>query len=338
MSECGVTPRALPRICVIAVYFGPLPAWFGLWLTSCAANPEIDFIFVSDQEVNEPPANMRVISESLADVRGRLANVCGTEVCLGRTYKLCDYKPFLGSAYAEELKGYDYWGFCDIDLVFGDLARYFRDLEVWRYDKFLPLGHLFLVRNEPRATELWRLTLRGEQVWRNVVNTEDNCAFDETSFNDICIEHGVPTCWEHPFADVIPRRKRFTLGARTVIRNGHFDYALTHYGNYNQQVFWWRDGRTGRAALVDDDVLEEEFMYVHFQKRHFGRDDVHVAPGDGFFLGAEGFYPMDNYANFRRIVALVNPYNALNDTLQEVLLYARALASRVKRVLLNDRR
>ncbi|WP_322153446.1 DUF6625 family protein [Paratractidigestivibacter sp.] len=307
--------RELPRICIVAAYFGPLPPWFSLWLASCEANRKIDFLLVTDQDVFDAPGNMRVISEGLEDVREHLRKACGAEVCLERPYKLCDYKPLFGSAYAEELVGYDYWGFCDVDLVFGDLARYLQELKVWRYDKFLPLGHLFLVRNEPSATEAWRLPLRGEQVWRTVVATEENHAFDEVSFNGICLEHAIPTCWEHPFADVTPRQHRFTLGARTEVRDGRFGYALGRYKNYRRQVFWWRGGRTGRTALSAGHAVEDEFMYVHFQKRHFTSEQVRVAPGDDFYFGSEGFFPMSNFNNLWCAVAVANPYGGLTDSI-----------------------
>ena len=39
-----------------------------------------------------------------------------------KAYKLCGCKPFYGVIHKEELRGYDYWGFGDIDLIYGDLS------------------------------------------------------------------------------------------------------------------------------------------------------------------------------------------------------------------------
>ena len=43
------------------------------------------------------------------------------QVTLDRPYKLCDFKPAYGFIFGEYLKEYDYWGHCDIDIVWGDL-------------------------------------------------------------------------------------------------------------------------------------------------------------------------------------------------------------------------
>ncbi len=43
------TTAALPSVCIVAVYFGSPPPWINLYLTSCAHNPSIDFLIVTDQ-------------------------------------------------------------------------------------------------------------------------------------------------------------------------------------------------------------------------------------------------------------------------------------------------
>lgn len=320
----------VPSTCVMAVWFGLLPAWFGLWLESCKANPEVSFLIVTDQEIGNVPANVHVLSGTLLDVRERLSAVCGVPVQLSRPYKLCDYKPFMGSAFADELRGYDYWGFCDIDLVFGNLTSYFRDLNLGKYDKFLPLGHLFIVRNKPEITESWRLPLHDEEIWRRIVSTEENCAFDETFFNEILLEHKFDVCLDHPFADITTRQSRFALGARTCVRNGHFEYGIRRYENHNQQVFWWRDGHAGRTSLVQGRAVEDEFMYVHFQKRRFSIEQVNVVPGENFYFGSKGFFSAKDYNDTQRVIATVNPYKYPMDSIEGMLFYIRAIAGKAK--------
>lgn len=329
--------KALPRICIMAVYFGPLPAWFALWAASCADNPDIDFLIVTDQEPGELPANVRLQPETLGGVRRRLELALGCEVALERPYKLCDYKPFMGLAFADELTGYDYWGFADLDLVFGDLEGFFRYEDLWRYDKFLPLGHLFLFRNSSEVNKRVKLPVHGEELWQRVVGSDENQAFDECGINEIYAEHGFPAYMGHPMADITIAQRRFTLGFRFDMRDGRYQAStLRRYPNYKRQVFYWRDGRTGRLALDHGEVVDEPFLYVHFQKRHFTKGMVRARPGDDFYLGSEGFVPMAEFDAGAAFEA-VNPHDTLAETLRgSVLLYVRRILGAARRALLGS--
>lgn len=305
--------RLLPRIRVMAVYFGKLPAWLGLWLASCERNPDIDFLLVTDGEVETLPENVAVLSETLDGVRRRLERSLGVPVCLSRPYKLCDYKPFLGLAFADELAGYDYWGFSDLDLVLGDLETFFTKEGLERYDKFLPLGHLFLFRNASEVNERVLLPVGGRELWRSVVGSESNQAFDEVGINAIYAEHGFPAYMGHPMADITIAQRRFTLGFEFVLRDGRYETRpFKRYRNYRRQVFYWRDGHTGRFALDHGRDIDEEFLYLHFQKRHFAKEMVRVAPGQNFYVGPDGFYPMEDYGPASAI-DVVNAYHPLEE-------------------------
>lgn len=303
----------LPRICIMAVYFGELPAWLGLWLASCERNPDIDFLLVTDQEVDALPGNVRLLGETLEGVRNRIGRSFGVPVCLSKPYKLCDYKPFLGLAFADELAGYDYWGFSDLDLVLGDLETFFAEEGLERYDKFLPLGHLFLFRNTPQVNERVLLPAGGRELWRSVVGSESNQAFDEAGINEIYAEHGFPAYMGHPMADITIAQRRFTLGFEFVLRGSRYETRpFKRYRNYRRQVFYWRDGRTGRFAIDRGRDVDEEFLYLHFQKRHFAKEMVRVTPGQNFYLGPDGFYPMEDY-DPASAIGVVNAYHPIEE-------------------------
>lgn len=310
-----------PSVCILATYFGPLPPWFGLWATSCGTNPTVDFVVVTDQCVDGLPSNVRLFPETLENAKRRIEAVAGEPVALNRPYKLCDYKPLFGDAYEDILDGYDYWGHSDIDLYFGDLRKYFDELKLSAYDKFLPLGHLFLYRNTREVNSRWRLSLDGVQVWREVISSDDIFAFDERAINDIYFENGFPIYQGHPFADVATQRKRFILGKK--------------YGNYPKQVFYWKDGRAGRYASDRGNFLDEEFLYVHFQKRPIPAELVEAKPGQSFYLGSRGFIPM-HVTEVDRAFDLVNPYNPVGERIEGALLQARRKAGMIKRNMMHE--
>lgn len=321
MNENDNVPvDCLPSVCILATYFGPLPPWFELWAASCEANPTVDFVVVSDQRVDELPSNVRLLTESLEDAKRRIETAVGETVSLNRPYKLCDYRPFFGEAYGDILEGYDYWGHSDLDMYFGDLRSYFNNLNLSAYDKFLPLGHLFLYRNTMEVNSRWRLPLGDVKIWRKVISSDDLFAFDERAINDIYVENGFSIYTGHPFADIATQRRRFILGKK--------------YGNYPRQVFYWRNGKAGRYAFDHGELLDEEFLYVHFQKRSIPCEMVKANPGEPFYLGSGGFVSM-NEMDVEQAFDLVNPYSPVGECIEGALLKARRKAGLIKRNMMH---
>ena len=58
---------------------------------------------------------------SLADLAGEISVVLGFDVLLQDPYKLCDLKPIWGYVFRDLLENYDFWGYSDVDVVYGDL-------------------------------------------------------------------------------------------------------------------------------------------------------------------------------------------------------------------------
>ena len=147
----------MTRIAIIGVYFGTLPNYFNLWMQSCAANSSIDFKLITNVQVQNPPTNLEVIPMTLAKMKALAERKLNMKLCLDTPYKCCDYKPVYGLIFEDYLASYDYWGHCDLDLIFGDLRGFFDRYHLEQYDKFLPLGHLSLFRNTRECNERFRL-------------------------------------------------------------------------------------------------------------------------------------------------------------------------------------
>lgn len=167
------------KVCVICVYFGTFPNYFDLYLKSCEQNTTIDFLFVTDQKINNTPKNFKVLYTTLDEFRNLALTKMGFEVALSTPYKLCDYKPVYGLILEDYLEGYDYWGHSDCDLIWGDI-RYFIDAyHIEEYDKFLPMGHLSLYRNTKKCNDFYMLS--GSEIgdYKHVYFTNESCLFDE---------------------------------------------------------------------------------------------------------------------------------------------------------------
>ena len=115
----------MKKICLISVYFGKLPKYFQLWLDSCKGNPNVDFlVFIDDRTEFRYPDNVKRYFMSFEEVRTRFQLLFDFKIQLNTPYKLCDYKPAYGEAFIDYIDGYDFWGYCDIDIIWGDIRKY----------------------------------------------------------------------------------------------------------------------------------------------------------------------------------------------------------------------
>lgn len=289
----GTHPRE--SVCIAAVYFGKLPEYFDLFLASCAANPSIDFLVFTDQPAPMLPQNVQFVRFSLESFASRAEEKLGLKVCLNRPYKLCDFKPVYGNILEDFFAGYDYWGHCDIDLIFGDLRACFDRYKLGIYDKFLPLGHLCLYRNAPEVLSRYSLPTVSPVSYKEAFCAAPSVAFDEVGgINAVYREYGFPAFNGRVFADISSIYRRFRLALDDV--------------NYAHQAFCWQDGHVLRYYVGPNGrVSSDEFAYIHFKKRHFSAQQIHVSAGSPFFIGPDGFIELCGQVTVKEIDA-ANPY------------------------------
>src|SRR5262249_22099946 len=121
--QLGEKTAMLPRFAFVVPYYGNWPRYWRLWAESAANNPRFDFLILTDLPRPESvPDNVHIVPMRYAEVSHRLSGVLGFSLPNFATYhKMCDFKPFYGLAFADLLGSYQYWGYCDVDLFFGDL-------------------------------------------------------------------------------------------------------------------------------------------------------------------------------------------------------------------------
>ena len=103
---------------------GKYPWYFPYFLHSCRYNPTVDFlIFTDNYDPNlEIPSNVKMIPYSIDLFKADAAKTLGFEVAVSSGYKLCDFKPAYGTIFSDCIKDYDFWGYCDMDMIFGNVS------------------------------------------------------------------------------------------------------------------------------------------------------------------------------------------------------------------------
>jgi len=124
------------RIVFIITYMGKYPWYFPYFLHSCRYNPTIDFlIFTDNNDLNiDLPANVKIIPNSLEQFKADAAQALGFDVAVQSGYKLCDFKPAYGYIFADYIKDYDFWGYCDVDVIFGNIRTFMTDEMLDEYE------------------------------------------------------------------------------------------------------------------------------------------------------------------------------------------------------------
>lgn len=254
----------MKKVGIVVLYFGKMPAYFQLFLDSCAENPNFDWvIFTDDQSEYQYPSNVTVEYTSFHEMQCRIQSAFSFPINLETPQKLCDYKCAYGYILEDYLKQFDFWGHCDLDQIFGDLSSFITDDILDRYDKIFSLGHLTLYRNTPDNNRVFMQRLQGEERYKEVFSTPYGCAFDEwlpKNINEIYLASGRPVILENLGADINSYRTVFTLT--------HFDVKQRAYLlEKRNSIFTWEQGHIYQIYLVKGNLIKREFPYVHLQKR-----------------------------------------------------------------------
>lgn len=282
----------MQKIIIILPYFGKFPSYFPLFLQSCRYNSTIDWLLLTDiREPYDYPKNVQVVYTDFPAIQAVFQEKFAFPIVLHQPYKLCDYKPAYGYLFSKYLEGYDFWGHCDLDLIFGDLRAMLPDEKLVMYDKVGHLGHLTLYRNTPENNALFMTTVDGRERYREVFTTEQSCIFDEwddLSINQIFLRAGKRIWLWNDFFDVYPHDDNLVRVTRDIDFD---DYSRTPKVDRTPAWISWESGKIFSHTRRNGTWQKEELAYAHFQKRHMTASCL--ADGSPFWCLPTGFIPMD---------------------------------------------
>ena len=249
----------------IIPYFGKFPNYFNLFLKSCENNSEFKWlIFTDDLNQYNYPSNVQVHYMRFNDLKELINSKFDFDVSLERPYKLCDFKPAYGYIFEEYLTDTDFWGHCDIDLVFGKLSDFISDELLNKYDKLFCLGHLVLYRNTYNNNRVFMLPVNGRSWYKESFQTDRITVFDETYGNDENINvifqiNNLPILEADYSANFVTDKSDFIL----VTYNPE---TKTFIKDYEYSLFCLEDGIIWGYKEIPV-FHKKEFMYIHLQER-----------------------------------------------------------------------
>jgi hypothetical protein len=297
---------ALPSVALVVPWFGPLPSWFDVWLRSCAGNPSIDWLLFTDQPLADRPIppNVRHVPIDFGTLRRLFCDRLEMDVCLTVPYQLCNFKLAYGFLFREWLSGYEIWGYCDVDVVWGDLRRFFPASLLRTYPKLQQNGHLTLFHNTEQAVQLFRQPHpHPSKDYRVVFAQPEVLGFCEWyGAHELAYLARLEQYEVHEFVDV----DSDTPALRGICLH-----------NYEHQLFYWEDGALYREYVGDPGVdpedsaypatQREEFAYLHLQKRLMRAPDFDVSAVRGFYITPDGFVQKVKAVHCLADFLLLNP-------------------------------
>ena len=254
----------MKKICVIIPYFGKLPCIFNFWLHSALNNPTIDFLLFTDCNIKSQN-NIKIIPFTFKELKSYLQNNFDFQITLTKPYKLCDYRGAYGYIFQKYISEYDFWGFGDIDLVYGDIRSFITDDVLDKYDIISGWGHLTFYRNDQFCNEFFMNKVDGFLYYKDVFQCERNCWFDEY------LHKGLSDLWLHLYPEKILRGgvERHIDDVTIPISCLHFHSNLNP-GISKCLIFEYFDKHLYRVYIGrDGNVHKESILYAHFQKRPF---------------------------------------------------------------------
>lgn len=246
--------------CVFIIpYFGKFNNYFQLFLNSCGINKHFDWIIYTDDKTKfHYPNNVHVKYCSFETLKNKIETIFPFKITLDSPYKLCEYKLAYGDIFKDDIKEFAFWGFCDIDLIFGNIEKFITDDILDNYEKILFRGHFTLLKNNVKMNKMYKIYEKPMFIdYKYAFSTQYICHFDEFEpWINVLDNHGIRQFNKLIFADVNCNKYTFELVSNS-----------ENIENTDYQIFTWKNGELNRVYIKNGIIHTDEWAYIHLQKR-----------------------------------------------------------------------
>jgi len=276
-------------IIILIPYFGRWPEWFSLFIETIKRNSTIDFLFYTDCDTSLLDApNIKVRSLTFSDYVLFANQVTGLNFNPPNAYKLCDLRPLFGYIHRVDFKDYDFYGWCDVDLLFGDIRSFYTDELLAKYDVFSThshriSGHFALFRNNEKNQTMYRKIYR----WKEALYHPEFVGIDE---------HGITNAYVQNILHKVNDKFNFGLPEKFLNKLSFYKIRKLYLKEQYTTPFIprpWLDGTLNSQQpdtwyyinnkITNNRDVARNFIYIHFMnfKSSQWRHDGTKAPWEG---------------------------------------------------------
>ena len=229
-------------------------------------------------------------------------------------YKLCDLRPLYPIIHYDDIQAYDFYGWTDMDLLFGDIRSFYSEEILSKYDVFSThkiriSGHMALFRNTRRNRNMYRKIYK----WQEKLSHPQFVGIDE---------HGITNAYTMTIID--KANEKFKLKIDNFFtrflkkRRIKKLYMVEQYTTPFSTIPWLDGSKYSEhpknwiyknGVITNDRDGNRTFIYLHFmnfkgsQWRHDGTKApwegkemiCYASPEDmkkGIKIGPEGIFPI----------------------------------------------
>lgn len=277
-------------IALLIPYFGKFPEWAPLYFETLRQNSTIDFYFYTDCDYTAyahiPNAIFRKFEYE--DYLNMVRSNAEIDFKPSSAYKLCDLRPLYPLIHFEDIQSYDFYGWTDMDILFGDIRSFYTDELLQNYDVFSTheiriSGHLAIFRN----------TAKNRNAYKSIYNWRENLAHPDFVGID---EHGITNALTMTFFDKLNEKmhwkidnfitrwlKKIKMARLYLLEQYTTPFISTPWidGSVNSaqpDVWYYKDGH-----ITNNRDGNRNFIYLHFMnfKSSQWRHDSTQAPWEG---------------------------------------------------------
>lgn len=256
-----------PWLILLCYWFGPWPDWMNFFVESCKWNPGVRWRIHTDCSEPENKAdNISYVHVSFADYKALVRDRLDIAFDPPSPDKLSDVRPAFGFLHERDTEGFPFFGWGDLDVVYGDISRFYGPQQLANVDVVSThperlSGHFTVLRNIPSLRRAF------EEIpdYRGMLESPDQFGVEETQFHQVFRK-------SRAF-----RRTSFVERHSTVLSpRGWHDGTM----NYPQRWFW------RRGHLTNERDGSRDFLYLHFMRWKSTRwINNPPLPGEGAWVG-----------------------------------------------------
>ncbi len=280
----------MSRVALFIFYAGPLPGYFRYFLDSFARNQDSNtdlYLFNDHFSQPETVGNIKKIPLTFEQFNELASQKLEIPINANWGYKLCEFRPAFGVIFADYLEDYDFWGYCDPDIILGRISSFITEEVLANYDVITAsemqfVGHFTLFRNTETINNLFRKTDDYIKIFT------DNTHY--YNFDESCRRfYGRPLSFDE-------------LSATDQLA-GIYDIVLNLKEKYNLKIYMNAMCReeppfnfTYKDGIFFDLITQKEFLYFHLVKAklfylfHFYMPPMLSLPSE-FSILTEGIIP-----------------------------------------------
>jgi hypothetical protein len=150
-------------IALLVCHFGTYPWYLPYFIHSCKFNPTIDFYIITDNVAAIPNKtdNIKVVYQTLDTFKKNASEKLGFTISnFINNNKVADFKPAFSFLFPEITASYTFWGYTELDIIFGNIRDFITDEVLENHDVVsgrhdIVYGKFSLFKNSPKTQTLF---------------------------------------------------------------------------------------------------------------------------------------------------------------------------------------